>query len=271
MISEFRKSIQSVLYERISSPFSGAFFFSWCVWNWKLLYYLLFADEIVIDRITFVETHYINIKNGLLYPFLSTIFLIIIFPFIATGAYWVWLKFKSWQYDLRNKVENKQLLSFEKSIELREEIRNQEIRFDKINQNKDNEIKFLKEELSTLLGERNKLAEEINSKQKEIVSLYESLAVVNKVDSKKDNSTQIKLTSTIEEEFSKILSSQHIRYYKVLIDTITKGYTFNYNTITTEVVSFFESHGIIERQPNGTFRFTAKGLLFNQMYYKSLS
>ncbi len=44
MIEDFKKSIQAVFYERISSPLSGAFCLSWVAWNWKLLYTLFFGN-----------------------------------------------------------------------------------------------------------------------------------------------------------------------------------------------------------------------------------
>lgn len=94
MFKEFKKSIQSVLYERVTSPFSGAFFSSWCVWNWKLVYYLFFSNENVINRIDYAQINFINIENNLIYPFLSSIFLVVGFPFVTTGTYWIWLKFK---------------------------------------------------------------------------------------------------------------------------------------------------------------------------------
>ena len=96
MTTEFRKSIQAVLYERIHSPFSGAFFFSWVAWNWKLLYFLIFSADPIAARFEFIEANYINLNNNLIYPFLTTIFLITLFPFITTSAYWIWLKFKTW-------------------------------------------------------------------------------------------------------------------------------------------------------------------------------
>jgi len=125
MLNDFRKSIQSVLYERVRSPFSGAFFFSWIVWNWKLIFYLIFSNVLINDRIKFVDENYINIYNNLIYPFASTVFLIVVYPFITTAGYWVWLKFKTWQIKIRNDIEKNQLLTLEQSITLRMQIRNQ--------------------------------------------------------------------------------------------------------------------------------------------------
>ncbi len=144
MLNDFRKSIQSVLYERVQSPVSGAFFFSWIVWNWKLIFYLIFSNVLISERINFVQENYINIWNNLIYPFASTVFLIVIYPFITTAGYWVWLKFKTWQINIRNDIEKNQLLTLEQSITIRMQIRNQETEFDKMLTKRDDEIELLK-------------------------------------------------------------------------------------------------------------------------------
>ncbi|MCP4460991.1 MAG: hypothetical protein GY816_23670 [Cytophagales bacterium] len=53
-------------------------------------------------------------------------------PFVSNGAYWLNLLFKKWRTDIRNTVEDKQLLSIEKSVAIREEIGNQGENFEKL-------------------------------------------------------------------------------------------------------------------------------------------
>ena len=50
MISDFRKSINSILYERVSSPLFGTFVISWLIWNWKITYLTLFVSESNLDK-----------------------------------------------------------------------------------------------------------------------------------------------------------------------------------------------------------------------------
>jgi len=108
---------------------------------------LLFTGAPITARIEFVEENYINIYNNLLFPFLSTVFLIVVYPFITTAGYWVLLKFKTWQIKIRNDIEKNQLLTLEQSITLRMQIRNQEAKYDDMLIKKDEEILSLKKEL----------------------------------------------------------------------------------------------------------------------------
>lgn len=127
-VDETKKSIQSILYERISSPLSGALFFSWFAWNWKIPYILLFnkSDLTIKERLIFIQEH-INICDGLLYPIISAIAIITVYPLLTTGALFIWMKYKKWQNDIKNIIENSKLLTIEQSNRLRMEIKNQEI------------------------------------------------------------------------------------------------------------------------------------------------
>ncbi len=91
MLDDFKKSVQLILRERITSPFSGAFFFSWFVWNWKMLYYLFFAGEdlTIKARLDFVDSNFIEWKYNLIFPIVSALFFVLIYPFITSGARWV--------------------------------------------------------------------------------------------------------------------------------------------------------------------------------------
>jgi hypothetical protein len=145
MINDLRKSIQLVLAERITSPFSGAFFFSWFVWNWKMVYFLLFADATLSleARFRFVDQNFLVVTNNLIFPFLSAVFLVALYPFVTTLALRVWLWFRKWQNEIRNRIEGQQLLTLEQSIAIRLEIQNQQERLDRLLQSKDAEIQAL--------------------------------------------------------------------------------------------------------------------------------
>lgn len=145
MINDFRKSIQLILAERITSPFSGAFFFSWFIWNWKIIYYLLFSDDTLSleARLRFVDQNFLKLGSNVIYPLLSAIFLVTLYPFITTSALWVWLRFRKWQNQLRNSIEGQQLLTLDQSIAIRLEIQNQQDKFDRLLKSKDNQILLL--------------------------------------------------------------------------------------------------------------------------------
>lgn len=182
MFSEFKKSINNILNERISSPLFGAFLFSWIVWNWKIIYLTLFiADsKIVGNKIEYILLNYSNNNHQIWYPIYSTFFLLLIYPFISTGAFWVSIKFSKWRSNIKNSEEKKQLLSIEQSLELREEIRNQEEKFDRLLKTKTEEIALLKienenyrEQLKSLNQNVSELP--IETKADFFVKEYESL------------------------------------------------------------------------------------------------
>lgn len=152
MVEELRKSINAILYERAASPLYGTFLFSWLIWNWKVTYVTFFVSEdyLEINKLDFIIQMINDWYVLLWYPILSTFILITLMPFISNGAYYLSLKFKKWRIDQRNAVEMKQLLSIEKSIELREEIRSQQEKFDRLLDSKNEEIKILEKQLSTI-------------------------------------------------------------------------------------------------------------------------
>ncbi len=135
MFQEFRKSIQLILYERITSPLSGALIFSWLVWNWKIPYLLLFDSAPLPfgQRLHFVEQLYFDLNHNLIYPVLSALFLTTIYPFATTGILNVWLRFKVWQNSIKNKIERNQLLTLDQSIQLRSQLASQQGGNGKIN------------------------------------------------------------------------------------------------------------------------------------------
>ncbi|RJP60164.1 MAG: hypothetical protein C4543_05535 [Ignavibacteriales bacterium] len=250
MLTEFRKSIQSIMYERITSPFSGAFFFSWVVWNWKLIYFLIFADIEVIERIQFVELYYINIYNSLVYPLLSTTFLIILFPFITTGAFWIWLRFKNWQNEIKNEIEKKQLLTIEKSIQLRMELRNQEDNYNKILTSKEEEINLLKKEIDEL---HKRIEGNSNSE----------------INSNVPASDLIAETFNYDESFIEFSESDYFRYFESLIESIQSG-KYLPEHFAPLTLAYFESNDIISGNEKSDYRFTEKGRYFVKKFLNSM-
>lgn len=129
-------------------------------------------------KIKFIESHFIDIKLNLWFPLFSTIFLILLYPIFTTGAYWIWLKYKKIQYDLKNKVEEKQLLTLEKSINLRLELKNKEMEYDKLFEKKEEELNILKKENRELykqIKNENSTIDELNQLKDENQKLRKEL------------------------------------------------------------------------------------------------
>lgn len=146
MLSEFRKSISAVLYERMTSPLYGTLIISWLIWNWKIVYLTLFISESSIDstKIDYIIENYCNIHALVTLPLISSALLITVVPFISNGAYWLSLKFDKWRSDKKNEIERSKLLTLEQSIQIRNEMSEQEEKFKKSLDGNENEIKILK-------------------------------------------------------------------------------------------------------------------------------
>lgn len=156
MLSDLKKSTNSTLYQRVTSPFFGTLIISWCIWNWRIIYLTVFVgrDELPINKIDFITNNYFEPDNLYWYPIISTVILLTVIPFIYNGAYWLYFRFKNWRISQKQSVEGKQLLTVEQSMQLRREMREQDIEFEKIIQKKDNEILFLKTQINQYQSEK---------------------------------------------------------------------------------------------------------------------
>jgi hypothetical protein len=255
MLNELRKSIQTIVYERISSPFSGAFILSWIVWNWKLLYYLLFSSEKVVERIDYVQSNFINIRTTLLFPLLSTIFLVVLFPFITIGSYWVWLKFKSLQNEIQNQVEKNQLLTIEKSIELRMELCTQNEKYDKLLKSKESDISLLLKE---------------NELLKDTINVYEGK---NKFQNMDEDSLKM-----LKKEYDDFERTDWRDSFNKIVESASHSSMIKESDHAPAIINYYLSNEIIQKKPgtkNG-FIFTEKGKQFvhwftNSRYYYPVS
>jgi hypothetical protein len=158
-----RKSIYLITHERLTSPISGSFILSWIVWNWKAIYYLFFETSIpVYSKFVFINNSYIDVDYNLIYPLLSTIFFVGVYPLITTGGLYAWLQYKKWQTSIKNKIEGQELLTTEQSRAIRLEIAKQANYFDELMKSKDEEASRLKLQLNLKDTEIGQLTTQIN-------------------------------------------------------------------------------------------------------------
>lgn len=176
MLDEFRKSINSILYERVTSPFWGAYALSWILWNWEIVYVTIFIseDKLNYNKLEYLKRHYdIDIFNSIIIPFIISLVIISIIPLVANGAYWLSLLFKKWKINKKRSVEKTTLLTFKESVEIKEEILKQGERFNKLNTERDSKlIEFEKEifDLKTKLNASNSLILKKDNKIQELES-----------------------------------------------------------------------------------------------------
>ncbi len=248
MISETRKSINSILYERISSPFFGTLIISWLLWNWKIVYttFIVSSEDIGQNKIDYIVSNF-NDSNYLIWlPLASTIILLTVIPFVSNGAYWLNLKFDKWRVDKKAEIEKKKLLTIEQSIQLREQIVNMENQFDSLLRDKNNEI----DQLKILVNDLNKNIDQSNPK---IVAKKQAQDITSKAEEFKNI---IKANVELEEGFEEI--SKQINENGIVL--------FQKKQLIGEL-SFFEANRLIEENPNdGSYFLTALGNELRRLY-----
>lgn len=246
-MDEVKKSIKSILYERTTSPLYGTFIISWLIWNWKIIYVTLFVSEnsIQLDKLSYLlKNHFIDKYNLILLPILSTIVLLTVFPFISNGAYWLKLNFDKWKKEKKNEVELRQLITIEQSIELREQIVNQEERFEKILTDKNLRIKQLEQilEAKETIQEINNLAEPENS-------VGENLE--------------------LKELKEKIMSDPSLKStYDRLVSFVQAGWRVALDQIPASFLALMESNDVIKPKAGGVYLWGNNGKLFHKMMSK---
>ena len=232
-MSEIKKSISNILYERTTSPFYGTLIISWIIWNWKIFYFTFFIseDKISENKIDYIIENFYDIHHLVTYPLISTIILITIIPFFVNGAYWVSLSFANWRLTQKNLIEKKQLLTVEQSIELREQILKQEERFSKLVDDKNLEIEQLKE----------------------IIAEYDT----SKIDKTENSNEEIK---ELAERFKN--NNSEMQTLNSIIKAIQSNYRQSDGNETTKILAILESYLLIDKTDSALYKFTNKGKKF---------
>ena len=250
MIPEFRKSINSILYDRMTSPFYGALIISWIIWNWKAIYLTLFVSEEMIKetKIDYIVANYSSLENLITYPVISTLAILLVLPFIANGAYWTSLKFKNWRQIQKNNIEKKQLLTLEQSIAIRKELKQKEFEYEEILQKRENQIESLNQVISQLENSKN-----------ENLSTYTS-------DNRPDNGKD----STLIAYENLKANSKAIDFFEQSQKSIEKNYHFPSN-VPDWVKEYYVVNGIFDRKRynDGGFYYTTteNGKELYKMYF----
>lgn len=294
MIDEFKRSVNKILNERLTSPFWGAFICSWLVFNWKIVYLTIFIDQDKIEgtKIDYIITNYCDYKNLIWFPLSSAILLIVVFPFITTGAYWINIKFNKWKNDLKNKVDGASLLTLEKSVQIREEIKNIHKKYEEVTKESEEEIKILNAELNALKESiANKettynSALEENERFREDIKNMSEHVVINSTDIKEIEQLKL-LNKRYEDEISKLKGDVYTHDLKKkangmilkyssdaideLISEIIKG---NEVDIDNEIIETMLKYNYLvlknrNREYKGlaTFEFTPSGSAFKDYFY----
>ncbi len=214
MIDEIRKSINANLYEKTRSPLYGTLIVSWAIWNWKVIYYVLVVDakEPFFSRLDCIQNELTTNWTLFIGPIISTIVILTAFEFIANYAYWLSVYHKTWRTNKKIKTEGKQLLTYEQSLKLRNDIRMKEEEYEKLIQEKETQIKGLNDSIA-LLNEKKTPVQSVpfvlpySPNDTKIELLYARLKEENKLSEFKDTCAKILNTESLNssEDFVKQL------------------------------------------------------------------
>ncbi len=252
MLSEFQKSIRAVLYDRLTSPLAGTFFFSWLVWNWGLLYYVISVDNTknVVERIEYIKNNFLFVEYAFVLPLLSTIFLIFIYPYAAFFVYEVALKFNKQKRNIKNKIENEQCLTIRESLEIREEIEKQEDKFQVMTRRNNDEIKRLKQEVESY---KDKLKSETTKKRIKNIQNSTRNIIEN------SNNDDI-----YDKDFLKFKETEFSKDFIEIANIINSNSTVDH----TETISYFLAAELIEHERGNYYELTKKGNYFLKRLYE---
>ncbi|MDB5286188.1 MAG: hypothetical protein JWR05_1137 [Mucilaginibacter sp.] len=251
MLSELKKSVNYIIYERTTSPFWGAFIFSWLICNWKIVFiiFVINEDKLFLNKIEYISNNFIDWKPIVLYPFISTVILITIFPLLSNGAYWMTIIYAKWRLDKRNEVEKKQLLTIEQSIAIRLSNTQLQESYSRLVSDKEAEITALKlenDELNKQLSEPGQVL----------------------VDRIAQNSHKAEIEDWNKEYDTFKRSTLFKDFQYILYDVNSNKAISSYGTPPASIV-YFQSLGLIKKSESRTsHELTEKGLHFSKIYNK---
>jgi hypothetical protein len=162
--TDFKKSVFSVFEDRISSPFYGSFVLSWSLWNWKIIYLTIFISQEAIKpstKIDYILENYSRWDHLLIYPFFSSLLLVLAIPWLANQLYKVSLYYDKERRVAKEKNESNKRLSIEESWQIRNELFTQVENHQRQLTAKDGEIKFFKQQIENLTGDKTSFEDQI--------------------------------------------------------------------------------------------------------------
>ena len=86
---ELIKSLLESSKERIKNPLIGALAFSWVFINWKIVFIILFSKQTIENKITHIESSYIEPFSNYIYPICTALIYLILLPHISQFVEWV--------------------------------------------------------------------------------------------------------------------------------------------------------------------------------------
>jgi predicted transcriptional regulator len=153
MLQDFTKNIVSNLTQRIASPLSSSFIVAWTLWNYKFIVILLSNNTItttfsLIEQLVF-PTNFAVITNGIVYPIITTIVYIFVYPYPARFVYRFTRERQREISLIKQQIDDETPLTKSESRELKSQFRKlQHAHFEEVD-SLENDIKELRAELAS--------------------------------------------------------------------------------------------------------------------------
>lgn len=149
MLEDISSTFKAHLYDRISSPLSGAFLFSWPAWNWKFLLVVL-SDLTAPEKLAYITQNIYPTKEsallyGLTFPLITAIAFILLYPIPSLWAYKISQHHKKTFKTTQQKTEDDIPLPQEEAILLKKLLRESQRHYEEIISKNNSELASIKE------------------------------------------------------------------------------------------------------------------------------
>ncbi|WP_288362970.1 hypothetical protein [uncultured Spongiibacter sp.] len=147
MMQEAIKSIKSQLYDRVTSPLFSTFTAATVSINHKF-FIVLTSAETPKTKFELIESLYpcssAYLKSFVLYPTVSAIIFLVVYPLLSAGVYWIWIHYQSFLQTQKQRLHKDRLISREESQAILQEIDTLREDYEQIISRNQSEIEALK-------------------------------------------------------------------------------------------------------------------------------
>ena len=268
-MKEIINSILDSTKDRLKNPLLGSFVFSWLIFNWKPLFYILFSKNSIENKIDFITECYCSINNNFWFPLIFSIFYIVFFPYILWGFDKLSSKAIIGRKDNVlalniSDIKNKQKIAFEES-----ELENIKASYrDKADLNKKIEI------LNNQLTEKDEIIDiqnvEIDQIKNDQARLRDFIKTNNDSNLNQNENEKV----ILQNQFTEFKSSDIYRFFREIGTGVSRRSSLP-NNIDDLVIEKYRHYEIIKEvrdEENNSlyYKFTPKGEFFWKQFIMSI-
>lgn len=125
VLDDLTKTVKAQLYERASSPLLASFALAWIAWNYRFIIVLI-SSMAAHEKFQYIDNHlyqgYWEIAlRGALYPLITSLLLIFVYPIPAKYVYEYWRKRHRELKEIQQRIDDETPLTKEDAREIRRE------------------------------------------------------------------------------------------------------------------------------------------------------